>query len=265
MFVPVEIVEVSNRSGFLIVWFFCFFFFWYYLVNWSFYLIHRTIKLLLFFPGLWYGFSSCSHTTCRRESFPTAYAATPEILYVSCFPSLFTQLSCLKNFFYSHYLNWICTITIRQNWISVTLRSLFLTAAFVFSYFQANFTQLYSFVGFRHPVKLNGVLWSCEAPIGNLTDNSIGCHDNLLILFDRFVEFPDALTEQWAELAKTAHHQTRTREHEIVWTWLDSDFQCSHCHPPNKITVAFCKFQHCSKKAMAIISRVPFISPGEVR
>lgn len=38
---------------------------------------------------------------------------------------------------------------------------------------------------FKHPVKLNGVLWSCEAPIGNLADNSIGCHDNLLILFDR--------------------------------------------------------------------------------
>ncbi|KAL9962591.1 hypothetical protein ACROYT_G031702 [Oculina patagonica] len=38
---------------------------------------------------------------------------------------------------------------------------------------------------FTHPVKLNKVSWSCEAPIGNLTDNSIGCHDNLLILFDR--------------------------------------------------------------------------------
>ena len=44
---------------------------------------------------------------------------------------------------------------------------------------------------FRHPVKLNDVSWSCEAPIGNLADNSIGCHDNLLILSDRFVEFPD--------------------------------------------------------------------------
>ena len=64
------------------------------------------------------------------------------------------------------------------------------------SYFQENFTQLYSFVGFRHPVKLNGVLWSCEAPIGNLADNSIGCHDNLLILFDRFVVFADALSNQ---------------------------------------------------------------------
>ena len=64
------------------------------------------------------------------------------------------------------------------------------------SYFQENFTQLYSFVGFRHPVKLNGVLWSCEAPIGNLGDNSIGCHDNLLILFDRFVVFADALSNQ---------------------------------------------------------------------
>ena len=64
------------------------------------------------------------------------------------------------------------------------------------SYFEENFTQLHSFVGFRHPVKLNGVLWSCEAPIGNLTDNSIGCHDNLLILFDGFVVFTDALSKQ---------------------------------------------------------------------
>ena len=45
-------------------------------------------------------------------------------------------------------------------------------------------------------MKLNGVLWSCEAPIGNLADNSIGCHDNLLILFDRFEDFPDALSKQ---------------------------------------------------------------------
>lgn len=35
------------------------------------------------------------------------------------------------------------------------------------------------------PVKLNKVSWSCEAPIGNLSDNSLCCHDNLVILFDR--------------------------------------------------------------------------------
>ena len=48
-------------------------------------------------------------------------------------------------------------------------------------------------------MKLNKVSWSCEAPIGNLTDSSISCHDNLLILFDRFVELSDALfiTKQW--------------------------------------------------------------------
>ncbi|RMX46711.1 hypothetical protein pdam_00015699 [Pocillopora damicornis] len=36
-----------------------------------------------------------------------------------------------------------------------------------------------------NPVKLNKVSWSCEAPIGNLSDNSLCCHDNLVILFDR--------------------------------------------------------------------------------
>lgn len=38
----------------------------------------------------------------------------------------------------------------------------------------------------RSPVKLNCVSWSCEAPIGNIADNSIGCYDNLLVMFDRF-------------------------------------------------------------------------------
>lgn len=45
----------------------------------------------------------------------------------------------------------------------------------------------------RNPVKLNEVSWSCEAPIGNIVDNSVGCHDNLLILFDRFVELAGVL------------------------------------------------------------------------
>lgn len=38
---------------------------------------------------------------------------------------------------------------------------------------------------FMNPIKLNDVAWSCEAPIGNIADNSIGCHDNLLILLER--------------------------------------------------------------------------------
>lgn len=38
---------------------------------------------------------------------------------------------------------------------------------------------------FVSPVKLNCVSWSCEAPIGNIADNSIGCYDNLLVMFDR--------------------------------------------------------------------------------
>lgn len=38
---------------------------------------------------------------------------------------------------------------------------------------------------FPNPVKMNKVSWSCEAPVGNLSDNSLCCHDNLIILFDR--------------------------------------------------------------------------------
>ncbi|KAK2560334.1 WD repeat-containing and planar cell polarity effector protein fritz-like protein [Acropora cervicornis] len=37
----------------------------------------------------------------------------------------------------------------------------------------------------RNPVRLGNVAWSSDAPIGNFTDNSIGCYDNLFILFDR--------------------------------------------------------------------------------
>lgn len=38
---------------------------------------------------------------------------------------------------------------------------------------------------FENPVRLGNVAWSSDAPIGNFTDNSIGCYDNLFILFDR--------------------------------------------------------------------------------
>ncbi|PFX14631.1 WD repeat-containing and planar cell polarity effector protein fritz-like [Stylophora pistillata] len=38
---------------------------------------------------------------------------------------------------------------------------------------------------FPNPVKMNKVSWSCEAPVGNLSDNSLCCHDNLIVLFDR--------------------------------------------------------------------------------
>lgn len=39
----------------------------------------------------------------------------------------------------------------------------------------------------RIPIKLRSVSWSCEAPIANIAENSIGCHDNLIVLLDRFV------------------------------------------------------------------------------
>ncbi|KXJ12588.1 WD repeat-containing and planar cell polarity effector protein fritz-like [Exaiptasia diaphana] len=37
---------------------------------------------------------------------------------------------------------------------------------------------------FQNPPRLDIVTWSCEAPIMNITEGSVGCHDNLLILFD---------------------------------------------------------------------------------
>lgn len=36
-----------------------------------------------------------------------------------------------------------------------------------------------------NPVRLDSVSWSCDASLGNIADNSIGCYDNLLILFER--------------------------------------------------------------------------------
>lgn len=38
---------------------------------------------------------------------------------------------------------------------------------------------------FTIPIKLRSVSWSCEAPIANIAENSIGCHDNLIVLLDR--------------------------------------------------------------------------------
>ncbi|KAK3755322.1 hypothetical protein QZH41_014625 [Actinostola sp. cb2023] len=37
---------------------------------------------------------------------------------------------------------------------------------------------------FQNSPKLRMVTWSCEAPIMNITEGSVGCHDNLLVLFD---------------------------------------------------------------------------------
>ncbi|XP_048584176.1 WD repeat-containing and planar cell polarity effector protein fritz homolog isoform X3 [Nematostella vectensis] len=38
---------------------------------------------------------------------------------------------------------------------------------------------------FPDTIKLDKVSWSCEAPVSNITESSVGCHDNLVIIIDR--------------------------------------------------------------------------------
>ena len=40
----------------------------------------------------------------------------------------------------------------------------------------------------RSPVKLESVSWSSDAPIANILESNISCHDDLIIVFSRFVK-----------------------------------------------------------------------------
>lgn len=42
---------------------------------------------------------------------------------------------------------------------------------------------------FRNLVRFDSVFWLCDVFFGNIVDNSIGCYDNLFILFERLVKY----------------------------------------------------------------------------
>ena len=120
----------------------------------------------------------CGPTVCRQlvnhklyfsESFTVEASVKMEIAVLNVTSSTIPNLK-LEFKFYSLVLFFLPSIKLLQRKRKTTSHVIWLI-----------FCTLLS----RNPVRLGNVAWSSDAPIGNFTDNSIGCYDNLFILFDR--------------------------------------------------------------------------------